>query len=69
MKAINRPDLMVKVNKEKLISFLKYQCVCSKHFVSGKSAKLKDIDNIDWVPTLHMDAKTKGQKVKQVRIF
>ena len=31
---------------------LENDCVCEKHFVSGRAAKSWDKYNIDWVPTL-----------------
>ena len=46
LKAINRKDL-----KE---SSLKYSTVCSRHFISGKSAKLQDVLSPDWVPSLKL---------------
>nr|CAH7716501.1 unnamed protein product [Callosobruchus chinensis] len=44
--AINRRDLTE--------SKLKYQRVCSKHFITGKPATLKDEHHPDWVPSQHM---------------
>lgn len=35
-------------------SILKNDRVCSKHFVSGKTAKSWDRYNVDWVPTLNL---------------
>jgi len=29
--------------------------VCSRHFVSGKPAGLTNVNNLDWLPTLHME--------------
>ena len=33
---------------------LKNDCVCSRHFVSGRPAKPWDKYNVDWVPTLNL---------------
>ncbi|XP_055858607.1 uncharacterized protein LOC129921018 [Episyrphus balteatus] len=32
--------------------------ICSKHFISGKCARLKDNQNPDWVPSLNLGYKT-----------
>ena len=36
---------------------LENDCVCEKHFVSGRAAKSWDKYNIDWVPTLFLGHK------------
>ena len=35
-------------------SILRYDRVCSRHFVSGKPAASWDQYNVDWVPTLNL---------------
>ena len=42
--AIRRDDLTEEI--------LENNCVCKKHFVSGRAAKSWDKYNIDWVPTM-----------------
>nr|CAI5836745.1 unnamed protein product [Callosobruchus analis] len=44
--AIKRQDLTE--------SKLKYQRVCSKHFITAKPASLEDEHHPDWVPSQHM---------------
>ena len=46
LKAINRKNITK--------SMLKNWHVCSKHFISGTSANIKDKLNPDWVPTLNL---------------
>jgi hypothetical protein len=52
LQAIRRDDLFR--NAHKMRQFIKYGHVCGNHFHSGKSAKLMDCKNIDWVPSLFM---------------
>ncbi|XP_045472343.1 uncharacterized protein LOC123679046 [Harmonia axyridis] len=53
--AINRDDLTD--------SKIKYQRVCSRHFITGKPAALMDETNIDWVPTQNMGPS--GQNIRK----
>ena len=46
IKAINRKNLK--------LESLKYAYVCSKHFISGRSSKLTENLNVDWVPTQNL---------------
>ncbi|KAJ8973109.1 hypothetical protein NQ317_006335, partial [Molorchus minor] len=39
---------------------LKYGRICSKHFISGKPAHIKDTTNPDWVPSLNMGYQQKS---------
>lgn len=47
--AISQSDLTEKI--------LANDCVCSRHFVSGRAAKCWDKYNVDWVPTLNLGHK------------
>ena len=47
---IDRADLNTK-------SVLQNECVCSRHFVSGRPAANWDRFNEDWVPTPHLTKK------------
>ena len=49
--AISREDLIVEVLESD--SKTDYR-VCSRHFQSGKPAKLYDITNPDWVPSVNL---------------
>ena len=47
---------------------LKRECVCNRHFISGKAAATWNKHNIDWFPTLHlvvMEYKGNEQKEKK----
>ncbi|VEN60951.1 unnamed protein product [Callosobruchus maculatus] len=47
---------------------LKYARVCSKHFVSGKPADLRDELNIDWVPTLLLGHGNEEKVLKRLKL-
>jgi hypothetical protein len=58
-----RQDAWVKaingiVDEETKLNLIKFQYICGRHFVSGQPAKLEDADNVDWLPTLHMNNKS-----------
>ena len=52
--AISRADLTKDI--------LANDCVCSRHFVSGKAAKSWDRYNVNWVPTLNLGHKKVEKK-------
>ncbi len=35
-------------------SVLSNDRICSRHFLSGKPAELYDVNNLEWLPTLHL---------------
>ncbi|XP_050500898.1 uncharacterized protein LOC126880869 [Diabrotica virgifera virgifera] len=57
IRAIRRADLTE--------SKLKYQKVCSKHFIQGQPAKLEDVNDPDWIPTQNMGYSRGPVKRKQ----
>lgn len=42
-----------------------YALVCSRHFVSGRPAKLEQVESVDWVPTRFMTGTTAGVDLEQ----
>ncbi|XP_045468193.1 uncharacterized protein LOC123676367 isoform X2 [Harmonia axyridis] len=52
----NRRESWIKVLERGNLSetFLKNARICSRHFLSGAPAQLKDDKNIDWIPTQYM---------------
>ncbi|XP_074036315.1 uncharacterized protein [Leptinotarsa decemlineata] len=49
-------------------SKLKYERVCSRHFVQGKPADLQDINNPDWIPNQNMGYSTKSALKRQLDV-
>jgi hypothetical protein len=64
--AIHREDLMS--NNVKKLSFIKYGFVCGRHFVNGRPSKHLDLENVDWVPSLHLGY-GKSAKVRNKRLL
>ena len=42
---------------------LEHERVCSRHFVSGRTAKQCEQFDVDWVPTLHLGHTKRPQRV------
>ena len=53
-----RDGYLAAISRERIsFKILENDCICSRHFISGKPASLHDDTNPDWLPTLNLGHK------------